>query len=76
MSVDEDSDRGALSGIELEKRMVEIAKGHELAGYHPDGDALDRAKRILTGELSEADAWAEIDAKWDDGGPDAEKPAR
>lgn len=52
-----------LSPDEVAARLVEIDKGQQLAGHFPDSDALDRARRILIGEITEDEAYAEIDAK-------------
>ena len=49
---------------EVEARMVEIEKGQQLAGHFPDEDALGRARRILEGELTLDEAFAEIDSKY------------
>lgn len=52
-----------LSPDEAAGRLIEIAKGQQLAGHFPDAEALDRARRILVGEITAAEAYAEIDAK-------------
>lgn len=51
-----------LHGYELENRMAEIEKGQQLAGHFPDSEALDRARRILTGQITGDEAFAELDA--------------
>jgi hypothetical protein len=43
---------------------VEIDKGQELAGHFPSTEALDRARRILIGEMTLDEARAEILAKY------------
>ena len=53
----------ALSPDEVDARLVEIDKGQQLAGHFPDADALGRARRILIGEITTDEAFAEIDAK-------------
>ncbi|WP_236609541.1 hypothetical protein [Leifsonia xyli] len=40
--------------------MAEIEKSHQLAGHFPDVAALERARRVLTGEISEEVAMREI----------------
>lgn len=63
---DRDSDTPPYGFSDRMKRslLAEIEKGQQLAGHFPDADALDRAARILEGDLSAADAWAEFDAKY------------
>lgn len=50
--------------LELDEVMAEIEKGQQLAGHFPDDVALNRARRILTGRLTEQQAWTEIDAEY------------
>lgn len=45
-------------------RLVGIEKGQQLAGHFPSDEALDRARRILIGELTSDEARAEIIAKY------------
>lgn len=40
-----------------------IEKTQQLAGHFPDAEALDRARRILEGRTTPAEAYVEIDAK-------------
>jgi hypothetical protein len=56
--------RRTLSGDELEARMAEIEKGQQLAGHFPSDEALGRARKILTGELTPEEAYAEVELKW------------
>ena len=42
--------------------MAVIEKGQQLAGHYPSAEALDSARRILTGELSVEDAEVELNA--------------
>ena len=49
---------------DIDRAMAEIEKGQQLAGHFPDADALGRARRILLGELTEVEAYAEIEAKY------------
>ena len=53
----------ALSPDEADARLVEIDKGQQMAGHFPDADALGRARRLLIGEITPDEAYAEIDAK-------------
>ncbi|MBD8611843.1 hypothetical protein IFT77_15245 [Frigoribacterium sp. CFBP 13729] len=50
--------------LDVDQEMAMIEKGQQLAGHFPDADALGRARRVLEGTLSEADAYAELDAKY------------
>lgn len=61
---------GALVGVapsETDQVMAEIEKGQQLAGHFPDADALGRARRVLTGETTPAEARAELDTKYSRG---------
>jgi len=49
---------------EAAARLVEIDKGQQLAGHFPSEEALDRARRILIGEMTPEQARAEILAKY------------
>jgi len=49
---------------EADARLVGIEKGQQLAGHFPSDVALDRARRILIGELTPDEARAEILAKY------------
>ena len=40
----------------VDRMMAEVEKGQQLAGHFSDAEALDRARRILTGETSFEDA--------------------
>lgn len=53
----------SLTEDEAAVRLVEIDKGQQLARHFPDAEALDRARRILVGEITLDEAIAEIDAK-------------
>jgi len=48
----------------LDRLMAEVEKGQQLAGHFPNAEALERARRVYTGESSPAEARAEIDAKY------------
>jgi hypothetical protein len=52
-----------LTPDEVEARLVEIDKGQQMAGHFPDADSLGRARRILIGEITLDEAFAEIDTK-------------
>lgn len=45
---------------EVRRRLALIQKSHELEGKRVSPDALDRARRILSGSLSAADAETEL----------------
>ena len=49
---------------DIDRAMAEVEKGQQLAGHFPDADALDRARRVLTGEITVDEAYAELDAKY------------
>jgi hypothetical protein len=49
---------------EADARLVGIEKGQQLAGHFPSDVALDRARRILIGELTPDEARAEIIATY------------
>jgi len=46
--------------IDIDEAMAQIEKGQQMAGHFPDGEALDRARRVLTGQTTRDDAIAEI----------------
>jgi len=50
--------------IHLDRLMAEVEKGQQLAGHFPDAEALERARRVYTGETSADAARAEVDAKY------------
>ena len=43
--------RRVLSPGEIEARLVAIVKAQQLGGHSPSPEALDRARRMLTGEM-------------------------
>lgn len=47
---------------DVEQAMAAIEKGQQLAGHFPSEEALDSARRILTGELTPEDAELELNA--------------
>ena len=51
--------------VDAELSMIE--KAQQLAGHFPDAEALDRARRILDGRVTAAEAYAELDAKYAQG---------
>lgn len=51
-------------GIDVDQAMAMIEKGQQLAGHFPDAEALDRARKVLEGELTAAEGYAELDAKY------------
>ncbi len=56
--------RRLLSADEIESRLAEVKKSATLAGHLPNADAVDRARRLLTGQISLDEAQAEILAKY------------
>lgn len=50
--------------IDVDQTMAMIEKSQQLAGHFPDAEALGRGRRILEGDMTEAEAYAEIDAKY------------
>lgn len=49
-----------LAPAEVERALAMIEKGHRLEGHHLDAEMLDRAKRILTREISPDEARIEL----------------
>ncbi|TFB82343.1 hypothetical protein [Cryobacterium luteum] len=45
---------------DIERAMAVIEKGQQLAGHFPSAEALDSARRVLTGELSPEGAEIEL----------------
>lgn len=48
----------------IDEALAQIEKGQQMAGHFPDEAALDRARRVLTGEATRDDAIAEIKSKY------------
>ncbi|MFN8079401.1 MAG: hypothetical protein U0Q19_07535 [Kineosporiaceae bacterium] len=44
--------------------LAEIDKGQQLAGHFPDDEALDRARAVFRGEITEQEALAQLAAKY------------
>jgi hypothetical protein len=59
-----DGTRRVFSPDEAAARLVGIDKGQQLAGHFPSDEALERARRILVGEMTPDEARAEILAKY------------
>ena len=55
---------GTIRQLDVDQDMAMIEKGQQLAGHFPDAEALGRARRVLEGTVSEADAYAELDAMY------------
>ncbi|MCA0180837.1 MAG: hypothetical protein LCH77_14870 [Actinobacteria bacterium] len=51
-----------LTASEIERGLACIDKGQQLAGHFPDAEDLDRARRILSGELTPEAAEMELHA--------------
>lgn len=49
---------------DVEVALAEIEKGQQLAGHFPDAEALDRARRYLTGEITSEEGRTELAAKY------------
>ncbi|AYD89932.1 hypothetical protein D4740_01885 [Actinomyces sp. 2119] len=50
--------------VDVEGELALIEKAQQLAGHFPDAEALDRARRILDGHITPAEAYAELDEKY------------
>jgi hypothetical protein len=50
--------------VDVEQEMALIIKSHELGGNRLSTDAVDRARRILEGKITGAQARAELEAKY------------
>ncbi|MBF9334696.1 hypothetical protein PFZ49_11145 [Microbacterium lacticum] len=50
--------------VDVDSELSMIEKAQQLAGHFPDTEALDRARRILDGRSTAAEAYAELDAKY------------
>ena len=48
--------------IDVDQAMAVVEKGQQLAGHFPSAEDLDRARRVLVGELSVDAARAEMHA--------------
>lgn len=48
--------------VDVEQSLAVIEKGQQLAGHNPSDEALDSARRILTGELTTESAELELNA--------------
>lgn len=49
---------------DVELAMAEVEKGQQLAGHFPDAEAIGRAWRVLTGDISAEGARAELREKY------------
>ena len=45
---------------DIEQALAVIEKGQQLAGHYPSTETMDRARRVLTGELTPEAARAEM----------------
>ena len=48
------------SAVDVDRTMAVIEKGQQLAGHFPSSETMDRARRVLTGELSAEAAEGEM----------------
>lgn len=55
-------DSQPLTPAEVRRALALIDKGHLLEGQQVDATSLDRARRVLTGELGPEEARIEVDA--------------
>jgi len=55
-----------MSEPDIENDLAMIEKAQQLAGHFPDGEALDRARRILDGHTTPIEAYTELDQKYAD----------
>lgn len=46
--------------IDVEQALAAIEKGQQLAGHFPSAEDMDAARRILTGEMSPAEAEVDL----------------
>lgn len=53
-------DKQPLTPMQVRQALAAIEKGHQLEGQQPSASAMDRARRILTGELSPEGARLEM----------------
>lgn len=52
--------RHCTTEADVEIGLAHIEKGQQLAGHFPSAEALERARRVLTGELSPGEARNEM----------------
>jgi hypothetical protein len=64
MTITHGTTSGTTAADEVERQMALVEKSQQLAGHFPDADALSRARRVLTGETTSAEAYAELDEKF------------
>lgn len=50
--------------LDIDQEMAMIEKSQQLAGHFPDGEALNRARRVLTGQITVEQAYSELEAKY------------
>ena len=50
--------------LDVDREAAMVEKGQQLAGHFPDAEAMERGRRVLEGDLSADDAYAEIAAKY------------
>jgi len=49
------------SSLDIDNALAFVEKSQQLAGHFPDADAIDRAHRVLTSELTFEEAQVELD---------------
>ncbi|MFZ4843078.1 hypothetical protein [Mycetocola saprophilus] len=52
------------SEVNVDEYMIALEKTQQIGGHLPDADALGRARRILMGELTAVEVYAELNAKF------------
>lgn len=50
--------------VDVEQVMAEVEKGQQLAGHFPNATALERGRRVFLEEMTEDEAYSELDAKY------------
>ena len=64
MAVPQKTPADTAAAVDVEETLAQIEKGQQLAGHFPEPDDMDRARRILTGEITQEQAFAEIREKY------------
>lgn len=50
--------------VDVEQAMAEVEKGQQLAGHFPNAAALERGRQVFRGDMTEDEAYCELDAKY------------
>jgi predicted Zn-dependent peptidase len=62
MTATEDRRNAPLTEDEIDSLMAQVEKGQQLAGHFPSEEDLAQAKRVLLGEITLEESFAEIEA--------------